>query len=180
MKPVCAFITSTRWSQDCVKFRGRRAQAYCMTEISCKQLCWFPRCAGKKNWDFVPSLVAFGISNICFWGLKRQGNFSYYKKSHYKQLCTKDRKNNSHNSGAGRQRRWAPIGNCLRYLWVNSRPVATTPIQFTHTLTHNIKQQQMTKTPMQDWKKRRRRNTEFLKYICHQEFSDLDYANSQK
>ena len=56
-------------TQDRVKFRGGRARAYCMTEISRKQLCWFPRCAGKNNIDSVPSLVAFGINNICYWNL---------------------------------------------------------------------------------------------------------------
>ena len=25
------------------------SQAYCMTEISCKQLCWFPGCSGGKK-----------------------------------------------------------------------------------------------------------------------------------
>ena len=36
-------------------------------EFSCKQLCWFPGCVGKKNLDFIQSLVAFWISNICYW-----------------------------------------------------------------------------------------------------------------
>ena len=50
-------------AQDCVKFRG--LPAYCMAEISCKQLCWFPGCStGKKS--FVQSLVVFGISNISY------------------------------------------------------------------------------------------------------------------
>ena len=53
-------------AQDCVKFRGRRACVYCLTEISCKQLCRFPGCAGKNNLDFILSLVAFGVSNICY------------------------------------------------------------------------------------------------------------------
>ena len=35
--------------------------------VSCKQLCWFPGCAGKNKLDFVHSLVAFGISNIPYW-----------------------------------------------------------------------------------------------------------------
>ena len=53
-------------TQDCAKFRGLWAWAYCMKEISYKQLCWFPGCAGKNNLDFVPSLVGFGISNTCY------------------------------------------------------------------------------------------------------------------
>ena len=43
-------------AQDYVKFCGGQALAYCMTEISCKQLCWFPACVGKNNLDFVLSL----------------------------------------------------------------------------------------------------------------------------
>ena len=50
-------------AQDCLKFRRHWARACCMTEISCKQFCWFLGCAGKINLDFVPSLVAFAISN---------------------------------------------------------------------------------------------------------------------
>ena len=53
-------------AQDCVKFCGHRACVYCLTEISCKQLCRFPGCAGKNNLDFILSLVAFGVSNICY------------------------------------------------------------------------------------------------------------------
>ena len=47
-------------AQDCVKIRGRRVQAYCMTEISCK-CCWFPVCAGKNNLRL--RLVVSGILN---------------------------------------------------------------------------------------------------------------------
>ena len=47
--------------------------AYAWQEFSCEQLCWFPGCVDKKNIDFVQlligSLVAFGISNICYCGL---------------------------------------------------------------------------------------------------------------
>ena len=51
MKPcTCIYNKCMLITQDCVKFRGCQAQAYCTTEISCKQLCWFPGCsAGKKS-----------------------------------------------------------------------------------------------------------------------------------
>ena len=37
----------------------------CLTELYCKQLCWFPECVGKNILNFVHSLVAFPYSNIC-------------------------------------------------------------------------------------------------------------------
>ena len=64
MQPAHALWQNMLITQDCFKFHGRKA--YCMTEISCKQTCCFPRCIGKNNLDFVPSLVAIGMSNICY------------------------------------------------------------------------------------------------------------------
>ena len=46
---MCIYNKRMLIAQDCVKFRGHRAWVYCMTEITCKQLCWFPGYgAGKK------------------------------------------------------------------------------------------------------------------------------------
>ena len=82
------------FAQDCVKFRGCRARAYRMTEISFKQLCWFPECTGKNNLDFVPSLVAFGIRNICYYGgsclLMKYKKFQYKMRTHVTWVARND------------------------------------------------------------------------------------------
>ena len=65
--PSVHFITSACWSHRIVSsFAVAGRKRTCMTEISCKQLFWFRRCAGKNNLDFVQSLVVFGISNISY------------------------------------------------------------------------------------------------------------------
>ena len=52
VRPVCA-------SYNCAQVLIQHVwQAFL-----CKQLCWFPGCAGKKNLDFITSLAVFGISN---------------------------------------------------------------------------------------------------------------------
>ena len=58
--------------------------AYAWQEFSCKQLCWFPWCAGKKPLDFTQPLVMFGISNICYSAVTcRHSNLSNNALNHH-------------------------------------------------------------------------------------------------
>ena len=86
MKPprgACMYYKRMLIAQDCVtEFYERRARAHCMTEISCK-----PGCAGKNNLDFIPSLVAFGISNICSGGAGK-ARFNVATPTYASVTCT--------------------------------------------------------------------------------------------
>ena len=48
MKPVRTFVTSACWLHRIVS----SFVVYCMAEISCKQLCWFPGCSPSKKKSF--------------------------------------------------------------------------------------------------------------------------------
>ena len=60
------------------------SQAYCMTEFSRKQLCWFPGYSAGKNqisvscwWRFVTATSAIGVSSHKFWRSVNLAQVSY-------------------------------------------------------------------------------------------------------
>ena len=99
-------------------FRGRWARAYCMKEISCKQLCWFPGCASKSNLDFVPSLVAFGIRNSCFFSgfilRLASSNMCLKKKKKTKKKTKQTNKQTKQNKKKNLHRAWC--GKYIRHV----------------------------------------------------------------